>query len=60
MLFYAKRNIQPGDTLFMDYNAGGFEEYPTDNFSWCFVKLHLAGNSNLPDQISSEIEETSY
>lgn len=33
VLFYAKRNIQPGDTLFMDYNAGGFEEYPTDNFS---------------------------
>lgn len=33
VLFYAKRNIQPGDTLFIDYNAGGFEEYPTDHFT---------------------------
>jgi hypothetical protein len=29
VLFYVKRNIQAGDTLFIDYNGGGFDEYPT-------------------------------
>lgn len=32
VLFYAKKNIQAGDILFIDYNGGGFDEYPTDHF----------------------------
>ena len=32
VLFFTKKNIQPGDDLYIDYNAGAFVEYPTDTF----------------------------
>lgn len=32
VLLFAKRNIKAGDMLYYDYNAGGFGEYPTENF----------------------------
>ena len=32
IIFVAKKNILKGDTLFLNYNAGTYEEYPTNNF----------------------------
>lgn len=32
IIFVAKKFIKQGDTLYLDYNAGTYEEYPTDNF----------------------------
>jgi hypothetical protein len=32
VILYACRNIKAGETLHYDYNAGGSESYPTDNF----------------------------
>jgi hypothetical protein len=32
VILYAKRNIKSGELLYYDYNAGGFGEYPTENF----------------------------
>ena len=34
IFLYAIKNIKEGDTLFYDYNAGGFDEYPTNEFVW--------------------------
>ena len=32
IIFIAKKDIKKGETLFLNYNAGTYEEYPTDNF----------------------------
>lgn len=32
VLLYAYKTIQKGEVLYYDYNAGGFDEYPTENF----------------------------
>jgi hypothetical protein len=32
VVFFAKRNIKAEETLYVDYNAGGFYEYPTEHF----------------------------
>lgn len=32
VILYAKKNIKKGDLLYYDYNAGGFGEYPTQDF----------------------------
>ncbi|KAL4505289.1 hypothetical protein ABPG72_016356 [Tetrahymena utriculariae] len=32
VILYAKKNIKKGELLYYDYNAGGFGEYPTQNF----------------------------
>jgi hypothetical protein len=32
VLLYSSRNIKPGEILHYDYNAGGSESYPTENF----------------------------
>jgi hypothetical protein len=32
VLLYAAKNIKKNDILYYDYNAGGFEGYPTDSF----------------------------
>ena len=32
VVLYAKRKISEGELLYYDYNAGGFWEYPTENF----------------------------
>lgn len=32
VILYAKKKIKKGDLLYYDYNAGGFDEYPTENF----------------------------
>lgn len=31
-MLYADRNIKKGELLYYDYNAGGFNEYPTEDF----------------------------
>ena len=28
------KKIKKGELLYYDYNAGGFDEYPTENFVW--------------------------
>jgi hypothetical protein len=33
VLFYAKKHIEAGETLYINYNAGGFGEYPTEHFT---------------------------
>lgn len=33
VLFFAKKNIRAGETLYINYNAGGFVEYPTEHFT---------------------------
>lgn len=32
VLLYAAKNIKKNDTLYYDYNAGGHEGYPTEQF----------------------------
>ena len=32
VVLYVCRNIKKGEILYYDYNAGGFDEYPTENF----------------------------
>ena len=32
ILLIAKRNIKKGEILYYDYNAGGYNQYPTQNF----------------------------
>lgn len=32
VLLYAKKKIYKGEYLYYDYNAGGFDDYPTENF----------------------------
>ena len=32
VILYASRNIKPGEILYYDYNAGGSQSYPTENF----------------------------
>jgi hypothetical protein len=32
ILLYAIRNIKKNETLYYDYNAGGYDAYPTENF----------------------------
>ena len=34
VVLFAKRKIKAGEILYYDYNAGGFDEYPTENFIW--------------------------
>lgn len=34
VLLYAKKKIYKGEYLYYDYNAGGFDDYPTENFIW--------------------------
>lgn len=29
---YAKKDIKKGEILYYDYNEGGFDEYPTEEF----------------------------
>ncbi|EGR29796.1 SET domain protein [Ichthyophthirius multifiliis] len=32
VILFAKRNIKKGELLYYDYNAGGFNDYPTEQF----------------------------
>jgi hypothetical protein len=32
ILLYASKNIKKNDTLYYDYNAGGYKAYPTEYF----------------------------
>ena len=32
IMFIAKRNIHKGDILYLNYNGGTYEEYPTEDF----------------------------
>ena len=32
LLFFAKRDIKAGETLYINYNGGAFQEYPTEHF----------------------------
>lgn len=32
IIFFSTSNIEKGDILYIDYNDGIFEEYPTENF----------------------------
>jgi len=32
VFLYAARAIKSGEILYYDYNEGGFDEYPTDDF----------------------------
>lgn len=41
IFLYAKTNIEPNQILCYDYNAGGFDEYPTENFIWIINQLEI-------------------
>ena len=32
VFLYAIKNIKQDEVLYYDYNAGGFNDYPTENF----------------------------
>lgn len=32
IIFVTKKNVEKGETLYLNYNDGTYEEYPTDNF----------------------------
>lgn len=54
IIFVAKKFIKQGDTLYLDYNAGTYEEYPTDNFvQWhlllCDVLIYFSFNLDFID-----------